>query len=324
MDIKETTYVTAIAEAGNLTGAAARLGVSQPTLSVFLAHLEQELDTELFYRENKRLYPTPAGRIYLDAANRIIRIKERVYQSIYHQTHEYTEHLVIGATPFRGSIMLARIFHTFNNRYPQAKVDIYEGYMYNLREAVRSGRIHFALGSCYDTDDSGLDYITISREEVVLCAPAFHPLAHLARESEGGTASIDITAFRDTPFIRLAPGTTIRTITDSLFSRAHMDPTVSFETNNNQVTLNMIREGAGVGFLPYSAVAGVDDDIVYFSMQPRYYMRLSLMVTKNYELTEAEQYLAYLIIQRDSHNPLYAPALNRRAEEICHRFEGSL
>lgn len=324
MDIKEMTYVTTIAEAGSLTGAAVRLGVSQPTLSVFLARLEQELDTDLFYRENKRLYPTPAGKIYLDAAYQIIRIKERAYQTIYHQTHAYTGHLVIGATPFRGSIMLARIFHQFSNRYPQVKVDIHEAYMHDLREAVRSGHIHFALGSCYDADDPELDYIIISREEVVLCAPAFHPLAHLAHEAEGGTTSIDITAFRDTPFIRLARGTTIRAITDSIFSKTHMDPTVSFETNNNQVMRNMIREGAGVGFLPYSAVADVDADIVYYSMEPRYYMHLCLMVTKNYELTEAEQYLAYLIIQRDSHNPLYTPALNDRARQICERFEGSI
>lgn len=324
MDIKEMTYVTAIAEAGNLTGAAARLGVSQPTLSVFLAHLEQELDTDLFYRENKHLYPTPAGKVYLDAAYRIIRIKERVYQSIYHQTHEYTEHITIGATPFRGSIMLGKIFHAFNNRYPQVKVDIHEGYLRILKEMVRTGRLHFALGSCYDTDDPDLDYITNSREEVVLCVPAFHPLAHLAREANNGTTSIDITQFRDTPFIRLAPGTTIRTISDSIFRKAHMEPTVSFETNNNQVMFNMIREGAGIGFLPYSAMADAGDDVVYFSMNPRYYMHLGLMVSKNYELTEAEQYLIYLIIQRDSQNPLYTPALNDRAQAICRRFEGTL
>lgn len=324
MDIKEMTYVTAIAEAGSLTGAATRLGVSQPTLSVFLARLEQELGTDLFYRENKHLYPTPAGKIYLDAAGRIIRIKERVYQSIYHQTHEYTEHIAIGATPFRGSIMLGKIFHAFSNQYPQVKVDIHEGYLRQLKELVRSGSLHFALGSCYDIDDLQFDWIINSREEVVLCVPAFHPLAHIAREAEGGRASIDILQFRDTPFIQLAPGTTIRAISDSIFRKAHMEPTVSFETNNNQVMFNMIREGAGIGFLPYSAMADAGDDVVYFSMNPRYHMHLGLMVTKDYELTEAEQYLAYLIIQRDSRNPLYAPALNDRARRICARFGGAL
>lgn len=321
MDIKEMTYIYAIAEAGSLTGAAARLGVSQPTLSVFLANLENELDIELFYRENKHLYPTPAGKVYLDAADRIIRIKEQVYQTIYHQTHEYTEHIVIGATPFRGSLMLGRIFHQFNLRYPQVKVDIYEGYMPDLRQQVGAGKIHFSLGSCHDAEDPLLDFIITNQEEVVLCASRYHPLAHLALEAEEGTVSIDITQFRDTPFIRLAKGTTIRTISDSIFRKNQMNPTVSYETPNNQMMRNMIREGAGVGFMPYSYFASDAEDMVYFSMRPRYYMNLCLMVTKNYELSEAEQYLAYLIIKRDSTNPMYTFTPNDYAAGILRRFE---
>ncbi len=65
MQIKNMSYIIALAEAGTLSGAGKQLGISQPTLSVFLSNLEQELGIDLFLRD-KKLLPTPAGRIYLE------------------------------------------------------------------------------------------------------------------------------------------------------------------------------------------------------------------------------------------------------------------
>ena len=68
MDIRELTYITAIADAGSLSAAGKRLKVSQPTLSVFLSKLESSLGVDLFFREKKRLVHTPAGNIYMCAS----------------------------------------------------------------------------------------------------------------------------------------------------------------------------------------------------------------------------------------------------------------
>ena len=70
MNTRQLTYVLSIAETGNLSAAAKELGVSQPALSKYLAELEDELGTELFLRYKKQLYPTAAGKIYLEAAKR--------------------------------------------------------------------------------------------------------------------------------------------------------------------------------------------------------------------------------------------------------------
>ena len=93
------SYVTAIAEEGNLSRAGKRLGVSQPTLSVFLSRLERELGTDLFYREKKKLTLTPAGRIYVDAARKILRVRDQTYQAIYQLTHEQREIITVEPHP---------------------------------------------------------------------------------------------------------------------------------------------------------------------------------------------------------------------------------
>ena len=200
-------YITAIAEAGSLSGAAKRLGGSQPTLSVFLSRLETELGTDLFYREKKKLILTPAGRIYLDAARKILQVKDQTYQTLYQLTHEQQEEIIVGATPLRGSIMVATVFVRFSRRFPGVKVAIRESYMSELRDLVRQGKVTYALGSCYDSEDPEFDYIIVSREEVVVGVPAFHRLAARGLSAEGypeKLESISVSELADTPLVLLS------------------------------------------------------------------------------------------------------------------------
>lgn len=321
MDIKEMLYVTAIAREGSLTAAGRKLHVSQPTLSNFLSTLETQLGTSLFLREKKQLIPTHAGQIYIDAAMRILEVREQTYRSIYQVTHEPTETILVGATPLRGSIMVAQIFPQFNRRYPNVKLQIREAYMGELRTLVKNGEVNCALGSLHDSENPDLDYIIVSKEEIVLGVPVFHRLAPLASGNGNRLASIDIGELYDTPFIMLASGTTIRTISDTVFARAGFRPTIVFETNNNLVLSNMIRQGAGAGLLPRSAMVQDAADIVYFSLSPKYYLELSILLRKGHVLTEAERYFAYLVISRDKDNPLYVPSMNTRARKIYQEFE---
>ena len=192
--------------------------------------------------------------------------------------------------------------------------------MSNLRSHVKNEQVSFSLGSCYDSDNPDFDYITVSKEEVILAVPAFHPLAPLSSPKGERLAALEIHQLADTPFVLLSPGTTIRAISDNIFSTAGIRPTIVFESNNNLVIFNMIRQGAGAGFLPRSSMSDTASDIVYFSLSPKYYLSLSIIVKKNRTLTEAERYLAYLIIRRDKDNPLYTPALNQYARTIFHEF----
>lgn len=321
MNVKSLQYITAIAESGSISGAARKLGVSQPTLSVFLSNLEANLGMDLFLREKKQLIPTPAGRIYLDAAARILYVKDQTYQAVHRLTHKLTESLAVGVTPLRGAVMVAQIFPEFCKRYPDVKLEIKESYMGDLRKYVKDGTVSYALGSGYDSENAEFDFIMVSKEEMVLGVPSFHKMAPMAAPDPNRFAVADIRQFADSPFVLMAQGTTVRAISDNICRKAGFQPTVVFETNNNLVLSNMVRQGAGVGFLPRSAVVRNAEDIVYFSLQPKYYLGLGIIVSRNRVLTEAERYLAYLVIKKDKDNPLYVPALNALAKSIYEEFD---
>lgn len=66
MNTKQLHYILAIAEEGGLTAAAEKLHITQPALSKYLAELEEELGTELFFQhKNVTTLPPPAKSIWM-------------------------------------------------------------------------------------------------------------------------------------------------------------------------------------------------------------------------------------------------------------------
>ena len=321
MNTKGLLYIMTLAREKSISAAGRKLGISQPTLSVYLSRLERSLGTDLFIRDKKWLIPTPAGKIYIETASQILEAKDQTYLAIHALTHELKETIVIGATPLRGAVLVAQIFTQFSKRYPNVKIEIKECYMKDLRNHVIAGDVDFALGSCYDSEEEDVDFIMMYKEEVILSAPSFHKLASLADKNDSKLTSIEIDRLSDSPFVLMCQGTSIRAISDSIFLAAKIKPTVVFETNNNLVLSNMIRQGAGVGLIPRSSMVNSDNKIVYFSLSPRYYLGLGAIIKKGMRLSEAERYFIYLVMKQDRNNPLYTPAYSGYIREVCHEFE---
>ena len=71
MDRYLLRYFLAVAELGSFSKAAGRVNVTQPTLSVGIAKLEEEVGARLFERTTRRVSLTPAGSKFLQHARRI-------------------------------------------------------------------------------------------------------------------------------------------------------------------------------------------------------------------------------------------------------------
>lgn len=320
MNVRSMEYLLAIEKTGSLSAAGRQLGISQPTLSVFVQGLERQLGAALFRREGRRLVPTEKGRVLLDAAGEILEVKEQTYQTIHRLTHRQSSRIVIGASPLRGSLMVAQIFPTFSRRFPDVELVIREGYTRDLKAWVRRGEVNCALSS-YVSGETGFETIATMKEEIVAAVPGFHPMAGMARERGDVLPCVDIRCFADSPFVIAARGNTVRMVYDRIMEKEGLHPTEVFETNNLLVLCRMVRQGAGVALIPASSMQKVERDVVYFSIYPRYYMHLGLLLPPGRtELSEAERYLAYLVIRNDLKNPLYCRGLNVRAQQILQEF----
>lgn len=322
MNTKQLSYILAIAENESLSAASAQLGVSQPALSKHLAALEDELGTELFLRYKKKLYLTAAGRIYADAARRIISVKDQTYQTIASLTgrQEMNHTLTIGVTPLRGAIKIAQVFPVFRKRYPYTDLVISEQYNAQLRQSVINQTVNMALGTCIDPEeDPELVFAAAYEEDLILFVPSFHPLAPLASKDLSRLTPIDIRQFQDTPFILGGDGSTIYRLAQNIFKQANMNPTVIYRSNNNLVLKNMAISGSGVCLLSHSFVEP-HPNLVYFSLRPNYYMHISVMLPKSRPLSEEERYLVALFCASDYTNPHYRYHPTPLAKEILEEF----
>ena len=322
MNVRNMEYLLAIEKAGSLSAAGRQLGVSQPTISVFLQGLERQLGASLFYREGRRLVPSPQGEVLLKAAREIVAVKEQTYQTIHRLTHRQSSRIVIGASPLRGSLMVAQIFPAFYRRFPDVELVIREGYTRDIKEWVLRDEVDCALAS-YISGEEGFEVIATMKEEVVAAVPDFHPMAAMAREPGDVLPCVDISCFADSPFVVAAKGNTVRTVYDRIMEKEGLRPTEVFETNNMQVLCRMVRQGVGAALVPVSAMEDNRQSVVYFSVYPRYYIHLGMLLPPGRaELSEAERYLVYLVIQNDLKNPVYQRGLNVRAQQILSEFEG--
>ena len=322
MNVRSMEYLLAIEKTGSLSAAGRLLKVSQPTLTVFVQGLEQQLGAALFRREGRCLVPTAQGRVLLNAAREIVAVKEQTYQTIHRLTHRQSSRIVIGATPLRGSLMVAQVFPAFNRRFPDVELVIREGYTRDIKDWVQRGQVDCALSS-YISGEEGFEIIATMKEEIVAAVPGFHPMAAMARERGDALPCVDIRCFADSPFVLMAEGNTARAVYDRIMAKEGLRPTEVFETNNLLVLCRMVGQGMGVALIPASSMQKNREDTVYFSIYPRYYMHLGMLLPPGRnELSEAERYLAYLVIRGDMENPAYRRSLNVRAQQILNEFEG--
>lgn len=320
MNTRQLSYILSIAKTGSLSAASKEMGVSQPALSKYLSELEDELGIELFLRHKKRLYPTSAGNIYLEAASRIIAVKEQTYQMISELSGGYQKTLTIGVTPLRGSIAIARIFNQFHRRYPNIKIEMKERYMAGLRKAILDHSVDLALGTCNDVDEPDIIHTSFHEEELVLFVPSFHPLAYQANPDLEHLTPIDIRKFQDTPFLLATENSTIRKTADIIFQQNQMQPTVVYESDNNLILKHMAAQGAGIAILSRSHMEP-SKNLVYFSMKPSYTVHLTVMHAKDHILSEEERYLIALNYLRETENPNYHFCPNQSAKELLEEFQ---
>ncbi len=120
-------HFLAVAEDGNLTSAARRLGLSQPALTKSVRRLEDTLGASLFERRSRGMALTPYGEIMLRHAQGIATECRFAQAEIEAVRRGYKGQLRIGAGPFWGSAIVPRAIARLHKRFPDLQVELLTG-----------------------------------------------------------------------------------------------------------------------------------------------------------------------------------------------------
>ena len=266
VEIKELTYILAMAREGSIAPEAEKLYMSQPNLSQFLKNFEASLGTVLFYRTPLGVHPTYAGELFLEKIKEI----DRSYQAAMRELKQMRM-LELGVIRFgipaaKSVLFLGDILNSFHRNFPQITVSITEANSRLLEEMIISQQLDAALISTPLNNESIIHH-PITSEELFLAVSPNHPLLKLAQgEGDGnGRRWIAPEQLSGLDFIVSEPGTKIRKITDRLFDSYRIRTRTLYSVSNVNVALEMVQSGLGITFVSALRVPH-PSDLIYLSL----------------------------------------------------------
>ena len=175
MTLTELRYIVAVARDRHFGRAAKRCFVSQPTLSLGIKKLEDELGVTLFERRQKEISITPVGQKIVEQAERAIREINSIKDIARQNKDPLGVPLRIGAIHTIGPYLFPSLLPIVREMQPKLPLLIEENYTANLTERLHSDDIDVAIISL-PYDEPNLETLTLYDEPFVALLPSSHPL----------------------------------------------------------------------------------------------------------------------------------------------------
>ncbi len=153
MTIIQLEYLLAVANFGSFSVAAEHCFVTQPSLSMQIKSLEDELGVILLDRSKKPVIPTEAGEAVLAQARETLREYNSIKEVVARIKGEMSGRIRLGVIPTIAPYMLHKFIPDFVQRYPKVELEIREMKTEHIIDALNRDRIDAALvagGTCGD------------------------------------------------------------------------------------------------------------------------------------------------------------------------------
>lgn len=182
MELRHLRYFVAVAEEENVTRAAARLNVSQPSLSRQIRDLEDEIGVELFQRTAKSLRLTEAGRVFLSEARSILFKVDAAITVVRATVGDAAGEVRIGYAPTPTGVLLPRLLQAFEKEAPGVRVRLQELSSAEMMNGLRTRKLDAALMvENADAKRKGFIFDVLHHDRAGALIPLTHPLAKRRR-----------------------------------------------------------------------------------------------------------------------------------------------
>lgn len=277
MNLRDIDYILAVAERKSFSAAASFCNVSQPSLSTQIKKVEDELGTKIFERDNRHVYLTAFGQVFVERAARITAevdyIKSAAKQSLNPFAGEFTLGAIATVAPYYFPEVLKKI----KKKAPSLQLNLQEGQTATLVEDLLAGRIDAAILSL-PTDKHLFESADLFDDRFYLAVPEGHRLAKKKH--------VDDSDFKDEKLILLDDGHCLRQQALDLCQRAALQEDRAFRATSLETIRHIVATGDGLTLMPQLAVRK-GDGISYIPMRnPRYSRTIGLVWRKSSDRTE--------------------------------------
>lgn len=244
MTLTQLSYMIAVAEAGNFTVAAERVFVTQPTLSMQIQKLEDELGVKIFNRSKKPIRLTKVGEQILIQARNIIAESKRMEDIVAQEKGFIGGAFKLGIIPTVMPTLLPMFLNAFIKKYPKVNLSIEEMNTATIIQNLSEGKLDAGIAAT-PLKNEKLEERPLYYEPFV----AYIPKNHRLEKNE----TLEQEDLMDEKILVLKDGHCFRNQALSLCSREKTLIEKSFELKSGsfETLVHLANEGLGMTLIPY-------------------------------------------------------------------------
>lgn len=243
------------AQTGSISKAAERLYLSQPSVSLLIKGLEEDLAVELFERRGPKIFLTTEGHTLLDTALPLVEGMDHLPE-IFAARLGSVNAGVLDLAAGESTILhlLPPFIERFTQRYPQISLRLHNVTGHDGLARLRAGDVDVAVGSMIELPKD-IVYFPLFHFDPVLIAPLGHPLVRRVRAEGTGIALADIA-----PWGLILPPRRLSTwrIVELVFQQHGLTYNVVLEAGGWEVIKTFVAMGLGLSIV--TEICLTDDD----------------------------------------------------------------
>lgn len=246
MTLTQLEYVLAVYKHKHFGKAAESCFVTQPTLSMQLQKLEDELQVTIFDRSKSPISPTDEGLLVIEQAQKIIKEEKRLYSILEETKEELRGDFKLAVIPTLAPYIIPLFIQNFISKYPNVNIQIIEGKTEDIIEWIKKDEVDAAL-LVTPIHEKSIQERVIYYEPFYLFVSNKHPYSKKDSIKE---EELDINEIW-----LLNKGNCFRDQVLNICSQnREITNPINFESGNFETLKNMVLTGVGYTILPYLAV----------------------------------------------------------------------
>lgn len=262
MTLTELRYIVSVAEERHFGRAAQRCHVSQPTLSIAIKKLEEELSVSLFDRSSNEVITTQAGERIVAQAKKVLDAAEVIRQLASREQDELDGQFKLGLIFTVAPYLLPKLIMGLREIAPKMPLMLEENYTNTLTDSLKRGELD-ALVVAEPYHETGVVTIPLYDEPFFVIVPKGHQFEELDEITQD-----DLVAER---VLLLTEGNCMRDQVlgscSELASRQRIDGlTNTLQGSSINTVRHMVASGLGISILPATALT--ENDHMLFSIIP--------------------------------------------------------
>jgi LysR family hydrogen peroxide-inducible transcriptional activator len=252
MTITQLQYVLAVAEYQNFTLAAEKSFVTQPTLSMQVQKLEDELDILIFDRSKKPITITEVGAKIVAQAKNIVNEANRIKDIVDQEKGFIGGEFTLGIIPTIMPTLLPMFLRTFIRKYPKVNLIIKEQNTENLIRNLQDGHIDAAIAAT-PLEIQFIKERPLYYEPFVGYVPPNHRLGKISELVPEDLEIADVLLLRDGHCFRDG------VINLCNASKNYQEEHFQLQSGSFETLINLSNEGLGMTLLPFLNTIELDD-----------------------------------------------------------------